>query len=44
MEMGRIRVGFRDQGAEFGRFRGGVVSGSNSSPWISCSAVRTISL
>jgi len=45
--MGSIRGGVRDQGAEMGLGThkvGGVGSGSNSSPWISCSAVRTILL
>jgi len=35
VEMGRIRVGFRDQGLGLGVCKvGGVGSGSDSSPWI----------
>jgi len=50
--MGRIRGGVRDQGVEMGRIRdqgqrwvglGIWKSGSNYSPWISCSAMRAIS-
>jgi len=46
--MGRIRTEFRVQGVEMDRFRvykvGDFGSGSNSSPWILCSAVRTVLL
>jgi len=44
VEMGRIRGGVRDQGVEMGRICmvRGVRSKFNSSPWIWCSAVRSV--